>query len=355
MALGLCLQVIGCVIKTTMQPLVSVVTPTKNRLKLLSEAIASVRAQTLDAWEHVIVDDDPEDAAREEILRFAAVDPRIRYLPRTGERTGANVCRNQGVAATSSDLVVFLDSDDVLRPYCLERRVDVIRRNVDLDFVTFGGAAFEKVPGDLGKRTDNDLFGDDLVRFLCFECPWVITGPIWRKSALMRIGCFDESLPSWQDVDLHIRAIAAGLKYLRFAEVDHDVRWQFEHTKVSVQQRRSMKHLDAAPAMFVKFENAVRAGPGMNWNRQRALCSLYFYTAENMIKAGAPANARHCWDEVRLRRLASPWLYWQGIFLLRLLAMGTFGLRIGGRLVHKWKGIVRFRTIPELLNAQRTS
>jgi glycosyltransferase involved in cell wall biosynthesis len=330
-------------------PAVSIITPTKNRLKLLCEALDSVAAQTFSAWEHIVVDDGSEDGTADEMERRSRRDARIRFIHRIGDKAGANVCRNIGIRESRAELVIFLDSDDLLRPHCLERRVEIMKGNLDLDFVTFATAVFEKIPGDLGDRTNYDLLGDDLTRFLCFECPWIITGPIWRKQALLRIGCFDESLLSWQDVDLHVRAVSSGLKYLRFPEIDHDVRWHFEHTRISMEQRRSMKHLDACSSMFAKFEKAVRDGPGMNWNRQRALCGLYFTAAELMLEAGARTSALRCWKEVKARRLAGNPLYLQGALLLVLMSMGTLGRRIGERLSHKWKGMVRFRTIPELV------
>ena len=330
-------------------PRVSVVTPTKNRLALLCETIDSVQAQNFTEWEHIIVDDGSNDGTAEEVMRRAVADPRIRYVGRSTKASGANVCRNIGVQKSKADLILFLDSDDLLRPDCLGRRVAIMDRNLDLDFATFATAVFEQVPGDLGNRVNNDLLGDDLTRFLCFECPWTISAPIWRKRALLSIGCFDESLPSWQDVDLHIRAIASGCRYLRFSEIDHDIRWQFEPAKVSVEQRRSMRHLEAATLMFAKFEKAVRDGPGINWNRQRALCGLYFFVAEMMLESGDKISARNCWKKVKQLGLAGYPLYLQGALLLSVMSLGTFGSRFGRRLSHQWKGMVRFRTIPELV------
>ena len=125
-------------------PLVSVVTPTKNRRALLGETMDSVQRQSLDAWEHIIVDDGSDDGTAEEVRGRAMADPRLRYLLRTGQRAGANVCRNQGLAAANADLIVFLDSDDVLEPHCLARRVEIMRRNLDLDFaVSRMGCLFE--------------------------------------------------------------------------------------------------------------------------------------------------------------------------------------------------------------------
>ena len=56
----------------TTTPAVTVVTPTKNRLRLLCETMESVRAQGFDSWEHVIVDDGSDDGTADELARRAA-------------------------------------------------------------------------------------------------------------------------------------------------------------------------------------------------------------------------------------------------------------------------------------------
>jgi len=328
---------------------ISVITPTKNRRTLLCETVDSVQAQNFAAWEHIVVDDGSDDGTAEEVGRRAAADPRLRYMARAGEVSGANACRNQGIVAAAAELIVFLDSDDVLEPNCLGRRVAIMERNLDLDFATFQTGVFVKSPGDLKRQFDPVLIGDDLQRFLYFEVPWIITAPVWRKASLQRLGMFDETLPSWQDIDLHIRALAAKLHYLRFAEVDHHVRWQYEPTKTSIEQRRTPSHLAAAEKMLVKFERVVCEGPGMTWSRQRALCSLYFFVAERWIEAGRLSESLRCWALVRQRRLGSPLLHAMGAGILVLQAMGEGGKGLGRRIGHKWKGLARMRTDPELV------
>jgi glycosyltransferase involved in cell wall biosynthesis len=330
-------------------PVVSVITPTRNRLKLLCETMDSVAAQSFDAWEHIIVDDGSDDGTAEEVSRRAASEPRIRYVQRTGSKSGANVCRNLGVSESQAGLIVFLDSDDLLAPDSLARRVEVMRRNEDLDFVTFQTGVFQNTPGDLGRQLDPELIGDDLMRFLFFECPWQTTAPTWRRAALDRLGGFDESLQSWQDLELHVRAITAGLLYLRFPEIDHHMRWQWEPTKVSVEQRGSPRHLEAAIEILEKFERLVREGPGMNWVRQRALCSLYFFVAERWVAVGNLSVALRSWRQIRRRRLGPRVLHLSGAALLIMEAWGVPDRSFGGRIANKWKGWMRLRTNPELV------
>jgi len=335
----------------TRRPAVSVITPTKNRLKLLCETMNSVAAQSFDAWEHLIVDDGSNDGTAEEMAKRAAAEQRIRYIQRVGDRSGANVCRNLGISQSQADLIIFLDSDDLLAHDSLARRVAVMDRNEDLDFVTFQTGVFQNTPGDLGRQYDHELIGDDLLRFLFLECPWQTTAPTWRKAALNRIGGFDESLLSWQDVELHIRAIAAGLRYVRFPEVDHHMRWQNEPTKTSVEQRRSPIHLEAATEVFEKLERHVREGPGMTWVRQRALCSLYFFVAQQWVATRKLSSALRSWAGIRQRGLGSRALYLSGAVLLIMLALGFPSSALCNRIVGRWKGWMRLRGNPRLVRA----
>lgn len=331
-----------------MLPLVTIITPTKNRLALLGEAIDSVLAQTFHDWEHLIVDDGSDDGSIEMVEKLAASDSRIRLIKRTGEKSGANVCRNIGIRESRGEFLVFLDSDDLLAETCLEQRVAFMQRNQDLEYAVFMTGFFVETPGDRHQQKPGDLFGDDLRRFLSFEFPWIINAPIWRKAALEKLQGFDETLPSWQDVDLHIRAICDCLLYVKVPVLDHHVRWQHDKAKISSLQRRSPKHLQAAAAILAKFESAIRHGPGMDWIRQRSLTGLYFLIAELWINAGSLNSALDFWSRVRSRGLSGKLLYGSGFILLLLLA-SPLPRSLSTRIIHKWKGSARFRINPSLL------
>jgi len=105
-------------------PLVTVVVPTWNRLPLVEEAIASVKAQTYPNWELIVVDDGSTDGTGERLR--ALRDTRLRVLsqPHVGHLGRA---RNVGVAAGSGDLIAFLDSDDVWLPHKLELQVRALQ------------------------------------------------------------------------------------------------------------------------------------------------------------------------------------------------------------------------------------
>lgn len=88
-------------------PRVSIVMPTYNRRDTILRAIESVRAQWVDDWELVVVDDGSTDGTRDVV---AGIDPRVRLIVQ--ENQGVAGARNTAFCATRGELVAFLDSDD---------------------------------------------------------------------------------------------------------------------------------------------------------------------------------------------------------------------------------------------------
>ena len=92
---------------TAEPPLVSVITPTRNRAKLLEETLDSVAAQTLSAWEHLVIDDGSDDGTGEMMAARTAADPRVSYIVRQSPPAGGNACRNVGIRKARAPLVVL--------------------------------------------------------------------------------------------------------------------------------------------------------------------------------------------------------------------------------------------------------
>jgi glycosyltransferase involved in cell wall biosynthesis len=331
-------------------PIVSIVTPTKNRLALLRETMDSVAAQTFPEWEHLVVDDGSDDGTAEEVRTRAAADPRIRYVQRSGGKAGANVCRNLGVVESRAALIVLLDSDDLLRPQCLERRVEVMRQNLVLDFAVFRAGVFVKSVGDVKRLYHPQNPGDDLLRFLTLECPWQTTGPIWRRAFLDKIGGFDETVLSMQDLEMHVRALAARGKYLCLPYTDHDIRGQQDDTKTSMRHFRDPVYIEAAERVHEKFLDILTKSGLLTWSRQRALLGLTFGTAENWVRSRQLGHAVRVWRRVCARQDARLPLQIAGLLMIGAVSLSAGQEEAVGRLVNKWKGWVRFRQEPALLD-----
>ena len=99
-------------------PLVTAVIIFLDAEPFLAEAIESVLAQTLTAWELVLVDDGSTDGSTRIARDYAARDPaRIRYLDHPGHANlGMSASRNIGAAAGTAPFIAHLDADDIWLP-----------------------------------------------------------------------------------------------------------------------------------------------------------------------------------------------------------------------------------------------
>jgi len=99
-------------------PLVSVVVRTKNRVRLLHEAIYSIAQQSYRPVEIIVVNDAGMSFAVEDLRRTAS-DIEIKYFEhQTG--MGRAAAANTGISEASGEYVCFLDDDDLFYPSALE-------------------------------------------------------------------------------------------------------------------------------------------------------------------------------------------------------------------------------------------
>ena len=114
--------------------LVSIITPTFNSEKFIAETIQSVKSQTYENWEMIIVDDCSSDETFSIISNFSKNDNRIK-IHQLKNNSGAGVARNEGVNLATGRFISFLDSDDLWKPSKLKKQVEfLISNNLPLTF-----------------------------------------------------------------------------------------------------------------------------------------------------------------------------------------------------------------------------
>ena len=115
-----------------MAPVVSVIVPMFDAARFVAEAIGSVRAQTLDAIEIIVVDDASTDDGPVMVAAMAAADARIRLLRQPVNR-GPSAARNRGIAMATGRWIALLDADDAYQADRLARLVALAEaRGADL-------------------------------------------------------------------------------------------------------------------------------------------------------------------------------------------------------------------------------
>lgn len=108
-----------------MSELVSVVIPAYNARATIDETLRSVRAQTWANLDIVVVDDGSKDDTGDIVRHHASLDSRIRLHRQ--DNAGVAIARNTGAELAKSDLLSFVDADDLWAPDKTERQLAAFR------------------------------------------------------------------------------------------------------------------------------------------------------------------------------------------------------------------------------------
>jgi glycosyltransferase involved in cell wall biosynthesis len=196
--------------KSSKPPLVSVIIPTYNRVRVISRAIESALQQTLTDYEIIVVDDGSTDNTREFLSKNFA--NKIRYIGKP-KNEGLASARNTGIEASRGTYIALLDDDDLWLPEKLALQIDLAQKNPSLGLV-YCGACKVNEDGELLEQIKPSkrgaIFEDMLYRNY-------LLGPasiaLIAKDVLLKAGYFDKNLCPCADWDMWIRIA-------RCAEVD---------------------------------------------------------------------------------------------------------------------------------------
>ncbi|WP_371528898.1 glycosyltransferase [Streptomyces sp. NBC_01283] len=116
-------------------PQVCVVVIGYNDSAHVTDAVRSALAQGPAVREVIAVDDCSTDGSGELLAALAQEDPRVKPIRRATNSGGCGTPRNDGIEATTSAYVMFLDSDDILPPGAVDALLKAAARH-DAEVVT---------------------------------------------------------------------------------------------------------------------------------------------------------------------------------------------------------------------------
>ncbi|WP_353777931.1 glycosyltransferase [Winogradskyella sp. 3972H.M.0a.05] len=225
-------------------PLVSIIIPSYNRADLILETLASVKEQTHQNWECIVVDDGSTDNTEEIVLKLAAEDSRFKYFNRPEDKPkGANACRNFGLQQSQGTYINFLDSDDILSSSKLNQQIESLEENVNACYCICQTEWVEKDSGNsLGLRSKAITSENRREDYMMYKIFWSIHAPLWRKAFIVENDLkFDENLKQSQEYDFHLKALSIDSDYMASDKVlaqmfKHDNNlsnnWMFDQGKL---------------------------------------------------------------------------------------------------------------------------
>jgi glycosyltransferase involved in cell wall biosynthesis len=189
------------------RPRVSIIIPHYGHGRFLVAAVNSALAQTYENLEVLVVDDcDPDDLAQ--ALLNEVADTRLRIIQHETNQ-GAAAARNSGINQATGDLILPLDSDDLLNREYLEKTLPFF------DDDTAGGV-----------YTGVQLFGlEERIISEDWDVLNILKGLVaaqacllFRKAIWKQLGGYDTKLVIGEDSDFYLRALLAGFRFVRIAE-----------------------------------------------------------------------------------------------------------------------------------------
>ena len=174
-------------------PKVSVVMPVYNAERFLEDAIGSVLQQNYSPLQLIVVDDGSTDGTGEIARRFEEVC----YLRQ--ENAGPSAARNKGIAAADGAILAFLDSDDRWTPDKLTCQIGHMMQHPEHLFTIAQFRYFLEPGCPIPSSFKPELLERELVG----RIPSTLVA---RRAAFEKVGEFDTSLRTGEDVDWFARA-----------------------------------------------------------------------------------------------------------------------------------------------------
>jgi len=183
-------------------PLVSVITPTRNRADKLPRAITSLFSQTHKDFELILVDDHSSDETPD--LVSSIQDHRLRYI-RLPARAGVANARNVGLEASRGEFVCFLDDDDEISPNKLQLQLEKYSQvSADIGLI-YCGYSFYLEPEGIKVMDISPVLKGKVYREMLGRNYISMITPLVRRECFEVVGGFDTLLSSCSDWDMWIR------------------------------------------------------------------------------------------------------------------------------------------------------
>jgi len=186
-------------------PKISIITPSYNQGHLIKETIDSVLGQNYPNLEYIVMDGGSTDDTVKVLKQY---NGKLDYVSKKDK--GQTDAINQGIKKSTGDIIMYLNSDDVMLPNTLNTVGEYFNNNPkamwltgDYFIIDEQGKKIQSFVANYKKVLRNFPFFDvlSIANFI------IQPSTFWRKELTKEIGTFDESLHLCMDYDYWMRTI----------------------------------------------------------------------------------------------------------------------------------------------------
>tara|TARA_R110001599_G_scaffold108057_3_gene271004 strand:+ start:6493 stop:7506 length:1014 start_codon:yes stop_codon:yes gene_type:complete len=261
--------------------LISIIIPTFDRAHIICDTLISVASQDYPLFEILIVDDGSTDNTAEVVAAWRAKNPGIRLKYVRQKNRGVAAARNHGMRISKGEFFYFLDSDDLVLPRSLSLLIAVLRET--------------DAPYALGEILSTDFEGNILeTQYLkrwtasadsVLRNQWLTHAALYRRSAVVTVGFYNEGLRCGEDTEFHwrfaaVNGVGAGVEETiairrlhSFSQLsDQDVKEKLSNVISAVRcfqewalGRNLLRNYDMRVLRWHHRQHGVRLGLAGNW------------------------------------------------------------------------------------------
>lgn len=179
--------------------MISIIIPAYNQARKLDRCLKSIREQTIDNYEIILVNDGSTDQT-EKVAKKYKQEFGLTMTYVSQENQGSNSARNRGFKLSKGEYVIFCDADIYMRADMLEVMRTTLKNNPDAGYAyssfTFGSKTFMLWEFDAEKLR---------------QMPYIHSTSLIKQNVLPDIP-WDENIPRLQDWDLWLTLLEKNVK-----------------------------------------------------------------------------------------------------------------------------------------------
>jgi glycosyltransferase involved in cell wall biosynthesis len=266
--------------------LISIIIPNYNRAQLIGETLNSILRQTYTNWECIVVDDGSTDSSLKILGEYHKKELRITCYKRPEEKTkGANACRNFGLEKAKGDYIVFFDSDDLMTPDHLEKKLSALLEN-QVDYVIAKTKFLNDDDDFLERYYTFDQFEITAHNFIVQNINW-LTYDTLIEAKLAKSISYNEHLQSGQEFNYFCKLVLKSTKAI-FIEEYVTLRRKHENSTQGKLKNENIKWKRSFKSMWltyidIKHDLPLSAGKVLLYKCIRTIYRQKQFLADNKI------------------------------------------------------------------------
>jgi len=210
---------------------ISVIMPTYNDADFLREAIESIRNQTYQNWELLVINEYGSDLSTTKILQeYESRDKQIKFI-QNREKLGLAESLNKGIHIAQGEYIARMDADDISHPTRFEKQVKLLRENPDIGLC---GTYQHHFGQHMNWIHMPAVLPEECKANLLFDCDLCHSTVMFRKKVFLDHNLLYDKNYLAEDFELWSRAVRV-VKFTNIPEVLGEYRW--DGNNISLQKK----------------------------------------------------------------------------------------------------------------------